>query len=415
MAKTVDNFSTIEDFRQSYNEFATDVGDKSGLRTDADQTLVDAINSIEEKEFFFQEYIYTPNSNTTVFTGADAFNNTLSIRKDRIQVFHNDGAITKHLFEGDDYSLSGYDITNNLYDTITLNATAASGDKVTIYSFTGSYLGTVSSGAGAIGYFTETTAKTIYNTNDSGIILNGVGATKTTVLQNNFDIQLDGQVYLDGDLDASAGKHIQAPTLRTGVGDIVLTGTVGTGFTSLTSVAFVGDLTGDITGDLNGDVYNGGTKILENSTGALTGTVSSITNHNLTQLSDVTISSPTSGQVLSHNGTAWVNEAAAITYTNEMAQDAVATAIGLGSHTNITITYNDAANSLSFASTADLTGITAGAGLSGGGTSGAISLAVQTREGIKIDSDYVELDYETVSSAPGSVGSTAVGHLWFVI
>ena len=166
MAKTVDNFSTIEDFRTSYNDLATDVGDKLGLRTDADETLVDAINSIEDKVFFFQEYIYTPNSNTTVFTGADAFNHTLSIRKDRIQVFHNDGAVTKHLFEGDDYSLSGYDITNNLYNTITLNATATSGDKVTIYSFTGSYLGTVSSGAGSIGYFTETTAKTIYNTND---------------------------------------------------------------------------------------------------------------------------------------------------------------------------------------------------------------------------------------------------------
>ena len=33
----------------------------------------------------------------------------------------------------------------------------------------------------------------------------------------------------------------------------------------------------------------------------------------------------------------------------------------------------------------------------------------------KILVDDVVLDYETVSSAPGSVGSTAIGHLWFVI
>ena len=36
-------------------------------------------------------------------------------------------------------------------------------------------------------------------------------------------------------------------------------------------------------------------------------------------------------------------------FTDERAQDAVATAISNGSHTNITITYDDGANSLSFA------------------------------------------------------------------
>ena len=30
MAKTVDNFSTIEDFRTTYNELAFDVGEKIG-------------------------------------------------------------------------------------------------------------------------------------------------------------------------------------------------------------------------------------------------------------------------------------------------------------------------------------------------------------------------------------------------
>ena len=443
MAKTVDNFSTIEDFRTSYNDLATDVGDKSGLRTDADATLVDAINSIEEKVFFFQEYIYTPNSNTTVFTGADAFNHTLSIRKDRIQVFHNDGAVTKHLFEGDDYSLSGYDITNNLYNTITLNATATSGDKVTIYSFTGSYLGTVSSGAGSIGYFTETTAKTIYNTNDSGVILNGVGATKTTVLQNNFDIQLDGRTYLDGHLETSAGNHIQAPILRTAVDGIVLSDTTATGFTSLTSTAF-SDGTATITGGagtgfttlaagtsvtspkLIGDVYasNGSSKILENGTdgtnAVLTGKVTDITDHSIDVLSDVTNSGKTAGDVLAWSGSAWSNSAASNVWSAEDTKDAIADMITGGTHTNLTVTEtgdDGGSHFLNFsaAGAGDITAVTAGVGLAGGATSGAAALSVNTSDGIKILVDDVVLDYETVSSAPGSVGSTAIGHLWFVI
>ena len=49
MAKTVDQFSTIEDFRQKYNELAIDVGDKSGLRTTSSATVIDALNSLEDK------------------------------------------------------------------------------------------------------------------------------------------------------------------------------------------------------------------------------------------------------------------------------------------------------------------------------------------------------------------------------
>ena len=56
MAKTVDNYSTIEDFRTKYNDLATDVGEASGLRTEKTATIVDAINSVEDKSFFFQEF-----------------------------------------------------------------------------------------------------------------------------------------------------------------------------------------------------------------------------------------------------------------------------------------------------------------------------------------------------------------------
>ena len=47
--------------------------------------------------------------------------------------------------------------------------------------------------------------------------------------------------------------------------------------------------------------------------------------------------------------------------------------------------------------------------------SGSGAFSVNTSNGVKIDGDDVELDYEVVSSAPSGVISTSVGHLWFVI
>ena len=65
--------------------------------------------------------------------------------------------------------------------------------------------------------------------------------------------------------------------------------------------------------------------------------------------------------------------------------------------------------------------IVAGDGLSkayvdgAGVLDGRTTLSVNSSNGVKITGDSVHLDYETVSSAPTVVGSTATGHLWFVI
>ena len=87
MAKTVDSFSTIEDLRLKHNEVALDVGDISGLNTTRRSNLTEAVNSINEREFFFQEFVYTGTTNQVTFEGADTQQNTLTFRKDRIQVF----------------------------------------------------------------------------------------------------------------------------------------------------------------------------------------------------------------------------------------------------------------------------------------------------------------------------------------
>ena len=399
MAKTVDQFSTIEDFRQKYNELAIDVGDKSGLRTTSSATVIDALNSLEDKSFFFQEFVYVATAGQTVFSGDDSFGNSLEFRSNRIQVFKN----AEHLVEGDDFTISG--AIGNTHTIITLTSSATVSDKLVIYSFTGSYLGTsIGAGSGVAGQFTETAANTIYNINSNGVILNGDGSpNQTTSLQSGFNIQLAGKTYSEDNIQVASGKTVTADTFigdLTGNADTVTNGvyttdtgsvtntmlagsiansklsnnsiTIGdsvialggtdttiTGLTSVTSTSFVGNLTGNVTG--NSD------------------TVSSINTHAISDLSDVSVTSPSTGQVLSWDGSNFTNSNPAATFSAQDARNAISGGDGLA--------FN----------------------------SGTGVMDANTSNGITTSSDNIVLDYETVSVAPSSVGSTSTGHLWFVI
>ena len=399
MAKTVDQFSTIEDFRQKYNELAIDVGDKSGLRTTSSATVIDALNSLEDKSFFFQEFVYVATAGQTVFSGDDSFGNSLEFRSNRIQVFKN----AEHLVEGDDFTISG--AIGNTHTIITLTSSATVSDKLVIYSFTGSYLGTsIGAGSGVAGQFTETAANTIYNINSNGVILNGDGSpSQTTSLQSGFNIQLAGKTYSEDNIQVASGKTVTADTFigdLTGNADTVTNGvyttdtgsvtntmlagsiansklsnnsiTIGdsvialggtdttiTGLTSVTSTSFVGNLTGNVTGN--------------------SATVSSINTHAISDLSDVSVTSPSSGQVLSWDGSNFTNSNPAATFSAQDARNA----------------------------------ISGGDGLAFNSSTGVID--ANTSNGITTSSDNIVLDYETVSVAPSSVGSTSTGHLWFVI
>ena len=394
MAKTVNQFSTIEDFRKKYNELAIDVGEKSGLRTTNSSTLVDAVNSLEDKSFFFQEFVYVATAGQTAFSGDDSFGNSLEFRANRIQVFKN----AQHLIEGTDFTISG--ASGNKHTIITLTSGATVSDKVVIYSFTGSYLGTnIGSGSGVAGQFTETAANTIYNINDSGVILNGEGSpNQTTSLQSGFNIQLAGKTYAEDDITLASGKTLTASTLTDGTASI--SGGVGTGFSSITSTSLVGALTGNAT---------------------TSSTTSSISNHAVSGLSDVQTSSPQNGQLMVWNNSAgyWENQNAAATFTNEDAMDAAAGMITSATHSNITVSYDDANNTLAFSAAAQYgdsdarSAISGGDGLTYNSSNGV--MAANTSNGVKINSDNIELDYEVVSNAPSGVGSTSTGHLWFVI
>lgn len=408
MAKTVDTFSTIEDFRVKYNELATDVGDKSGLRTQKTGTIIDAVNSIEDKSFFFQEFIYDVTSTQTVFNGNDAFQNSLLFRRDRIQVFHIDGGVSKHLLEGNDYSIATPD--GNLHKEIQLNVAAQSGDKLVVYSFTGSYLGTVSSGTGAVGYFSETAANTIYNNNDSGIILNGTSVGRTTSLESGYEIQLAGETYVEDNVTLATSKTLTAPTLTTGTAS--LQGSTGTGFTNITSTLFSGNVTGTtatLSGTVEGGTVTDGT--LTTTNGVLTG-ATSITSTAFAGALTGNVTGNVTGTVsdISNHDTDNLTEGTNKYFTDTRARSAISAGGDL--------TYNSSTGVISFTQTeGDITAITtnSSSGLAGGVTVGAASLSVNTSNGVTITGNNVQLDYETVNSAPTVVGSTSTGHLWFVI
>ena len=525
MAKTVDNFSTIEDFRKTYNELAFDVGDISGLR-DAlkagnNDTIVDAINVLEDKQFFFQEFEFIATTNQVSFNGADAGGNTLIFKDEKVQVFKNE----EHLRENVDYQVALPSGSSHTGITLIGNYASgqskamASGDRLTIYSFTGAFIGTNITGD-VSSFFQKTAENTIQNINANGVILNGDNSSATTTLESGFTLQLAGRTFAEDDIiTTTAGKKFQAPIMSDGVaslqsgsltsavngtfsgtvqaeqltttddlsvgddasitGDTTIGGSLGvTGTTTLSgnlvangsvdlgnaisdTITFngtvdshitpssnntqkvgnttrkflamhatdfhgnlTGDVTGNVTGDLTGDVKHGGSVVLDASSGALTGTVSSISNHSTTNLSEgdnqyftnaradgradtriaasnigalanVTTSSLANGDVLEYNGSVFAN-----TNLEEKVEDIINGALVGG--TNITVTYDDSAGTLTIDNdnTADITGVTAGDGLIGGGSSGDVTLNVKVDDSsLEISSDTVQVKSSGITNA----------------
>ena len=430
MSRTENRNQTLEEFRNTYNNLASDIGSLTGLAgtISNSNTLVDAINEVENKTFFFQTFEYVSTASQTTFTSTDRNGNSLSMRPGRFQVFLNKSSSAEHLVEGDDYNIASPDGQGN-FNAIQLNVAASSGDVLTVYTFTGSALGTgAAAGGGGTGQFTETAANTIYNINSNGVILNGDSTSRTTTLESGYTLQLAGKTFAEDDIVSTvSGKKVQFPIISDGTAQF--TGGVGTGFSSMTSTSFVGNLSGNVTGDVTGDVKHGGSVVLDASTGALTGQVSDITNHQITDLSDVDTTAPSNGQILVYNSSSskyvptdqqtsdTVTEGSSNLYfTDARVSTRVDTILNHSNHSNLTV--SKVGDELRFSASAQYGDSDVQSYLSGGAgltMSGAGSFSVNTSNGVKIDGDDVELDYEVVSSAPSGVGSTSVGHLWFVI
>jgi hypothetical protein len=84
---------------------------------------------------------------------------------------------------------------------------------------------------------------------------------------------------------------------------------------------------------------------------------------------------------------------------------------GLIGGNGIDLVYDDAANTLTIHSD-----IESGNGLvATSEATGENTIAVGAGKGISVNANDVQLNYTVQNSAPGSVGSTADGHLWFVV
>ena len=490
MAKTVDNFSTIEDFRKTYNELAFDVGDISGLR-DAlkagnNDTIVDAINVLEDKQFFFQEFEFIATTNQVSFNGADAGGNTLIYKDEKVQVFKNE----EHLRENVDYQVALPSGSSHTGITLIGNYASgqskamASGDRLTIYSFTGAFIGTNITGD-VSSFFQKTAENTIQNINANGVILNGDNSSATTALESGFTLQLAGRTFAEDDIiTTTAGKKFQAPIISDSVaslssgsltnavngtfsgtvqaeqltttddltvgddasigGDLAVTGNLTVGgssnqignngsdqtafvgdmsflsglitsnfkpktnnsvslgtsslkWSNVHATAFTGDLTGNATGNLTGDVLSTGgqsildsgsdgtnasirlstikspsdgtTTVLNVATGLLTGTVSSIGNHDTDNLSEgssnlyFTNARADARVAAVHPNTDSLAEGSSNLYhTTERVQDVVGAMVSSNTESGITVTYEDGDGTLDFA-ISDTGSITEGSNL----------------------------------------------------
>jgi cytoskeletal protein CcmA (bactofilin family) len=232
MAKTVSQHTTLEEWRQSYNELASDVGDIGGLRTQDKTTLVDAVNDLRDREFFFQGFIYTATSGQTVFDGADSSpdQNILEFRDHRFLVFKN-GDLQQL---STDFTISNVNANGN-HTRVTLTSGATAGDVIRVVAFTGSFLD-VAGQTAVQTFWTETLENTIYNNNDSGVIINGDIASIVTTLQSGYVVQIEGKTFINGDVDLDTGHTLSAPTL-----------------TDNTLSISSGNITGGVTGDFSGD------------------------------------------------------------------------------------------------------------------------------------------------------------------
>ena len=184
MSNSINNNQTLEEFRLAYNDLVDEVGGIGTLRTSQKGSLVDAVNSIVDQFFFFQDFEYDGSdgaSSNKVFSGTDNFGETLQYSTNRLLVFKN-GVLLRN---GTDYSA-----TNGT--SVSLVSSAANSDVIRITSFTGSYEGVAGATQQATTQWTKTGSGSIFNHDTSGgVVINADDTNIVTVPSSGNGIQLE--------------------------------------------------------------------------------------------------------------------------------------------------------------------------------------------------------------------------------
>ena len=394
MAKNVNNNDTLEVLRTSYNDLVDEVGGLGTLRTSQKGSLVDAVNSIIDQYFFFQDFEFDGSdgaSSNRTFSGADNLGETLKYSTNRVLVFKN-GLLLRN---GTDYSA-----TNGT--SITLVASAANSDVIRITSFTGSYEGVAGATQQATTQWTKTGAGSIYNHDtESGVVINADDTGVVTTPAAGYGIQLESdgddiylnvggtsnEVYINGNLDLVSGSQIK-------INGSQITAANLSGFTS--SVRTQISASGDIT-------YNNSTGVISFSqAGAPVTSVFGRTGAVTLTTADVT------GVVNTSNLTENTN----LFYTNERVDDRVNALIQAG--TNITTSYDDAAGTLTINTSGktqeeieDIVGA-----MFSGNTESGLSVVYQDSDGT-MDLDVDDFSITLTGDVTGAGTVTNLGNVSF--
>ena len=394
MAKNVNNNDTLEVLRTSYNDLVDEVGGLGTLRTSQKGSLVDAVNSIIDQYFFFQDFEFDGSdgaSSNRTFSGADNLGETLKYSTNRVLVFKN-GLLLRN---GTDYSA-----TNGT--SITLVASAANSDVIRITSFTGSYEGVAGATQAATTQWTKTGAGSIYNHDTSaGVVINADDTGVVTTPAAGYGIQLESdgddiylnvggtsnEVYINGNLDLVSGSQIKINGSQITAADL-------SGFTS--SVRTQLSASGDIS-------YNSSTGVISFSqAGAPVTSVFGRTGAVTLTTADVT------GVVNTSNLTENTN----LFYTNERVDDRVNALIQAG--TNITTSYDDAAGTLTINTSGktqeeieDIVGA-----MFSGNTESGLSVVYQDSDGT-MDLDVADFSITLTGDVTGTGTVTNLGNVSF--
>ena len=323
MAKNVSNNETLEVLRTSYNDLVDEVGGLGGLRTSQKGSLVDAVNSIIDQYFFFQDFEFDGSDGTgsnRTFSGTDNLGETLKYSTNRVLVFKN-GLLLRN---GTDYSA-----TNGT--SITLVSSAANSDIIRITSFTGSYEGVAGATQQATTQWTKTGAGAIYNHDTSGgVVINSDDTSVVTTPAATYGIQLESdgsniylntggtskEVFINGNLNLTSGATIKVN---------------GSQITSSAISGFDASARGLLSAG-SGIPYN-------SSTGQISATGSADTTGNAGTATALETARTIHG--VSFDGTANID-------LTEPVQDTVNGLLVAG--TNMSLSYNDSANTLTISS-----------------------------------------------------------------